>query len=227
MPQAKAIGEKIKEYFSEIGMSQTDAAKILDVQQAAVSNQLNGRRFGKNSAEKWSKAFGFRLNWLRTGEGPMFDAHNPNAPHEYNIEEHPELNHDDDIPVIPARLFRAPDIDIYEYVMNSENVEKLPPVPHFQKHELFATCPGDAMAPRLCRGYLLALRKLTDDATIINGEIYVVDTKSSGMFLRRVVDNGTGLTLIAENQQDFPDFDIEYSDVLNIFRVVGVLIPNL
>jgi SOS-response transcriptional repressor LexA len=111
--------------------------------------------------------------------------------------------------------------------MNSQNVEKLPPVPHFQKHELFATCPGDAMAPRLCRGYLLALRKMADDATIINGEIYVVDTKSSGMFLRRLVDNGTSLTFIAENQQEFPDFDLDYSDVINIFRVVGVLITNL
>ena len=227
MPQAKLIGNKIKEYFSEIGMSQTEVAAVLDVQQAAVSNQLNGRRFGKNNAAKWSRAFGFRANCLITGEGPMFDADNPNAPREYNIEDHPELNHDDDIPVIPARLFRAPDIDIYEYVMNSQNVEKLPPVPHFQKHELFATCPGDAMAPRICRGYLLALRRHPEDAPIINGEIYVVNTRSLGMFLRRIVDNGSGLTFIAENQQDFPDFNIDYSDVINIFRVVGVLITNL
>ena len=227
MPQAKLIGNKIKEYFSEIGMSQTEVAAVLDVQQAAVSNQLNGRRFGKNNAAKWSKAFGFRANWLITGEGPMFDADNPNAPREYYLEEHPELNHDDDIPVIPTRLFRAPDIDIYEYVTKSQNVEKLPPVPHFQKHELFATCPGDAMAPRICRGYLLALRRHPEDAPIINGEIYVVNTRSLGMFLRRLVDNGEGLTLIAENQQDFPDFNIDYSDVINVFRVVGALIPNL
>ena len=75
---AKRIGNKIKEYFSEIGMSQMDVAKVLDVQQAAVSNQLNGRPFGKNSAAKWNKAFGFRINWLLTGEGPMFDT---NAAH--------------------------------------------------------------------------------------------------------------------------------------------------
>ena len=64
-------------------------------------------------------------------------------------------------------------------------------------------------------------------ATIINGEIYVVDTMSQGMFLRKLVDNGDSLTFIAENQQDFPDFELPYSDVINIFRVVGVLIPNL
>ena len=222
----KIIGNKIKEYFAEIGMSQIEAAKILDVQQAAVSNQLNGRPFGKNSAAKWNKAFGFRINWLLTGEGPMFDKDSEQAK-EYNIEDHPELNHDDDIPVVPARLFRAPEIDIYEYVINSTTVEKLPPVPHFQKHELFATCPGDAMAPRICRGYLLALRRMPEDTPIINGEVYVVDTKSLGMFLRRIVDNGETVTFIAENQADFPDFELPHTDITNIFRVVGVLIPNL
>lgn len=222
----KIIGNKIKEYFAEIGMSQIEAAKILDVQQAAVSNQLNGRPFGKNSAAKWNKAFGFRINWLLTGEGPMFDKNSEQAK-EYNIEDHPELNHDDDIPVVPARLFRAPEIDIYEYVINSTTVEKLPPVPHFQKHELFATCPGDAMAPRICRGYLLALRRMPEDTPIINGEIYVVDTKTLGMFLRRIVDNGDTVTFIAENQTDFPDFELPHTDITNIFRVVGVLIPNL
>lgn len=223
----RIIGNKIKEYFAEIGMSQIEAAKVLNVQQAAVSNQLNGRPFGKNSAAKWNKAFGFRRNWLLTGEGPMFDTDNPQPSHEYDIEDHPELNHENDIPVIPARLFRAPEINIYEYVMNSSSVEKLPPVPHFQKHDLFATCPGDAMAPRICRGYLLALRRMPIDSTIINGEIYVVDTISQGMFLRRLVDNGEGLTFIAENQTEFPDFDLPHSDIINIFRVVGVLIPNI
>lgn len=227
MPQAKAIGEKIKEYFSEIGMSQTDAAKVLEVQQAAVSNQLNGRRFGKNAAAKWSKAFGFRLNWLITGEGPMFDADSQDRTHEYDLEDHPELNHENDIPVIPARLFRAPEINTYEYVMNSPNVERLPPVPHFQKHDLFATCPGDAMAPRIRRGYLMALRRIPEDATIINGEIYVVDTVSQGMLLRRVIDNGDGLTFVAENTKDFPSFTLPYSEIYTIFRVVGVLITNI
>ena len=223
------IGRKIKEYFSEAGMSQLEVAKVLDVQQAAVSNQLNGRPFGKNSAAKWSNAFGFRANWLLTGEGPMFDRQD--LPHVNGmLEDHPELNHDNDIPVIPARLFRAPDINIYEYVMNSSSVDRMPPVPHFQKHDMFATCPGDAMAPRLCRGYLMALRRMPEESTIINGETYVVDTRSNGMFLRRIVDNGPEaqtLTFIAENQQDFPDFELPYSDIINVFRVVGVLITNL
>lgn len=228
MPFRREIGKTIKEYFTEIGMSQIEAANALGVQQAAVSNQLNGRPFGKNSAAKWNKAFGFRVNWLLTGEGPMFDDEGSSTLREFHpLEDHPELNHEDDIPVIPARLFRAPEINIYEYVMNSPNVERLPPVPHFQKHDLFATCPGDAMAPRICRGYLLALRRMPIDSTIINGEIYVIDTVSQGMFLRRIIDNGEGLTFISENHTDFPEFLLPYDEIINIFRVVGVLITNL
>lgn len=228
MLNSSEIGKVIKEYFAEIGLSQQEVATRLGVQQAAVSNQLNGRPFGKNSAAKWNRQFGFRVNWLLTGEGSMFDPQTSEGSNEYRyMEEHPELNHDDDIPVIPARLFRVPEINIYDYVVNSPTVEKLPPVPHFQKHDLFATCPGDAMSPRICRGYLLALRKMPTDSTIINGEIYVVDTKSQGMFLRRLVDNGKGLTFISENQQDFPDFELPYDEVINIFRVVGVLITNI
>ena len=146
------------------------------------------------------------------------------------LDDHPELNHDDDIPVVPARLFRAPDINTYEYVMNSTSVDRLPPVPHFQKHDMFATCPGDAMSPKIRRGYLLALRKIPRDSTIINGEIYVVDTQSSGMFLRKIIDNGPEVgtfTFVAENQQDFPDFDLPHEDIINVFRVVGVLITNI
>ena len=223
------IGKKIKEYFSEAGMPQTEVARQLNVQPAAVSNQLNGRAFGKNSALKWSNAFGFRTNWLLTGEGPMFDPQD--SPHTDGLlDDHPELNHEDDIPVVPARLFRAPDINTYEHVRSSSSVDSLPPVPHFPKHAMFATCPGDAMAPRICRGYLIALRRMPRESTIINGEIYVVDTRSSGMFLRRIVDNGpeaATLTFIAENQQDFPDFELPYDDIINVFRVVGVLITNI
>lgn len=226
MSERKEIGQIIKEYFTEIGMSQMDAARELGVQQAAVSNQLNGRPFGKNSAAKWNRAFGFRFNWLITGEGAMFDDDIHDLTH-VDIEDHPELNHDNDIPVIPARLFRAPEINIYEYVVNSTSVDRLPPVPHFQKHDLFATCPGDAMAPRICRGYLIALRRMPNDATIVNGEIYVVDTMTNGMFLRKIVDTGEGLRFIAENQKEFPDFELPYSEIINVFRVVGVLIANI
>ncbi len=218
------IGKKIKEYFSEIGMSQMEAAGILGVHQAAVSNQLNGRPFGKNSAAKWNKAFGFRINWLLTGEGQMFDRAASGLRETAAKPVCTEKQEAESIPVIPARLFRVPDLNIFEHVTNSDSVDRMPAVPHFQKHDLFARCPGDAMAPRICRGYIVALRRIPKDSTIINGEIYAVDTYSQGMFIRKIVDNGDRLMCIAENKANFPDFELQRDDVIDLYRVVGVLI---
>ena len=70
-----SVGKKLKNYFEQKGYSQQQIADILDVHQTNISALFLGKRpFGKNAAKKWNKAFGFRVNWLMTGEGPMFDA---------------------------------------------------------------------------------------------------------------------------------------------------------
>lgn len=223
------ICTKLKDYFIENGMKHSDIANILDVTQAAVSNQLNGRPFGINSAKKWSKAFGFSINWLTEGQGPMFikkpinilkaDAHEIMGPKHHYMNE---------IPVIPAWMFRAPNTDIYKAVQEDTSVETLPAIPHLEKHELFARCPGDAMAPRIRRGYLMALAKLDTSAPIVNGEIYAVNTLSQGMIIRRIKDNKDGTWTCTPCDTDhFQPFDINRNDVIHVFRIVGVLITNI
>lgn len=69
------VGKKIAEYFSQNGISQVAAGERLGISQGAVSARLCGiKPFGNNAAQKWHEVFGFRVNWLRTGEGPMFDT---------------------------------------------------------------------------------------------------------------------------------------------------------
>ena len=225
------ISMKLKDYFIENGMKQVEIAEALDVTQSAVSNQLNGRPFGINSAKKWSKTFGFSINWLISGEGPMFDEKRKPSnilkgdAHELMNGKH---HYDDEIPVVPAWLFRAPNVDIFKVATSDPNIETLPAVQHFQKHELFARCPGDAMSPKLCRGYILALSRLDKAAPIINGEIYAVDTYTQGMIIRKIKDNRNGIwTCTPCNLDQFQPFDIERDDVINVFRIVGVLITNL
>ena len=224
------VSMKLKDYFIENGMKQCDIAEVLDVTQSAVSNQLNGRPFGINSAKKWSKTFGFSINWLTTGEGPMFEKRKPqNILQADGVEIMGTKHHyNDEIPVIPAWMFRAPSTDIYTAVTNDPNVETLPKVPHFAHHDLFARCPGDAMAPKICRGTLMALAMLDRDTAISNGDIYAVDTWSQGMIIRRIHDNRDGTwKCVPVNQDHFQPFDIDREDVINVFRIVGVLTCNI
>ena len=84
------------------------------------------------------------------------------------------------------------------------------------------------MAPRIRRGYLMALTRLDLSAPIINGEIYAIDTKSQGMIVRRIRDNKNGFWTCTPCDTDhFQPFDITRDDIINVFKIVGVLITNI
>ena len=222
------VCEKLKEYFYENGMKQVDIAKALDSTQTAISNQLNGRPFGTTTALSWSDTFGFSIRWLLTGEGPMFDNHKPlhKLPADSIIYNRPDY-FEDKIPVIPAWLFKAPETNIPEYLSTHKNIEYLPPVPHFSQHDLFAICPGDAMMPKICKGEIMALKLLDKDNVCMNGEIYAIDTYSHGILVRKMIDNKHDIiTCIPANKEHFKQFDIEKSDIINVYKVVGWLTVN-
>lgn len=71
MTDYKYIGERLKEYFGNIGLTQSEIAAKLGVSQQAVGAYLNGQPFGKKVAQKWSELFKIQYNWLLTGEGAM------------------------------------------------------------------------------------------------------------------------------------------------------------
>ena len=74
MVQVDNIGKKIKDYFRENGITQVVAAEMLGSTQQVVNRLLNGKPFGKRTADNWSRVFGFNPAWLRTGYGEMFEA---------------------------------------------------------------------------------------------------------------------------------------------------------
>ena len=69
MTDYKYIGERLKEYFGNIGLTQSEIAAKLGVSQQAVGAYLNGQPFGKKVAQ--SDLFKIQYNWLLTGEGTM------------------------------------------------------------------------------------------------------------------------------------------------------------
>lgn len=72
------IGEKLKEYFKNKGLTQTQIAEISGVSQSYVAALLNGSKtFGKKQAQKWGDLFDISPNWLLTGTGEM--QYNPSS----------------------------------------------------------------------------------------------------------------------------------------------------
>ena len=81
----KKIGEELKSYFKEKGITQEEIAEKLGVSQSYVNALLNNKdkHFGKKQAEKWNKLFGISVNYLLTGEGNIcgdnITQHNQNG----------------------------------------------------------------------------------------------------------------------------------------------------
>lgn len=79
----KAIGEVLKAYFKEQGISQEDLSRKLNVSQSYISSLFSGKtKFGKKQAQKWSEIFGFSVDFLLTGNGelsPKVNQYNENG----------------------------------------------------------------------------------------------------------------------------------------------------
>ena len=71
MSQENTVGERLKIFFKEKGLTQVQVAERVGTTQQVVQKLLNGRAFGKRTAATWSKEFGLNSAWLITGQGSM------------------------------------------------------------------------------------------------------------------------------------------------------------
>lgn len=217
-----SVGKALKKYFEQKGYSQQQIADILDVHQTNVSALFLGKRpFGKNVAKKWHNAFGFRINWLMTGEGPMFDTDIAESTNDTPTPPAPsEL--DELIPIVPRDVAMMPNTSIWEYMQTSTDINAQPKVHQFPRYDFYFQCVTDAMRPEIYAGDLLGIRRLEPGAPLINGETYVFDTKSAGMQIRMLEEKEDGYLATAHNDR-YKDTFFPRSEVLSIFTIVGLV----
>ena len=233
-----AVGSALKKYFEERGYSQQQLADILGVHQTNISALFLGKRpFGKNVAKKWHDAFGFRVNWLMTGEGPMFDTDTTVTQtnvHGNNVIAHTINNItdmqqastpselDELVPMVPRDMARMPNISIWEHMKSATDLETAPKIHQFPRYDFYFQCVTDAMRPEIMAGDLLGIRRHDPSAPLVNGETYVFDTKSTGMLIRMLEEKEDGYLATAHNDR-YKDTFFPRSEVLTIFTIVGLL----
>lgn len=72
MGKEKEICGTVRGYFSAHKITMKKAAEMLGVSTGAVTNQLSGRKFTANMAEKYANTFGFSEDFLLFGTGDLF-----------------------------------------------------------------------------------------------------------------------------------------------------------
>ena len=231
------VGQQLRAYFEERGMTQQQVAEKLGIKQQNVGAYYSGARpFGKNAAMKWQRAFGFSAQWLMTGEGKMMldgvitqtnvSGHNIIAQTINTMTDMPQASTpselDELVPMVPRDMARMPNISIWEHMKSASNLETAPKIHQFPRYDFYFQCVTDAMRPEIMAGDLLGIRRHDPSAPLVNGETYVFDTKSTGMLIRMLEEKEDGYLATAHNDR-YKDTFFPRSEVLTIFSIVGLV----
>lgn len=226
--------------------TQRELAALMGASAPNISSALNGvdsvltDRFLHRFNEACNNIFD--INWLLTGEGQMLKPsptqqssgdNSPNVMGNNNMVGNtittthaPVYAQENAVrPIVPVELYKKPNTDIYNEIVKkpSSGIEYAQYFRSFSDFCMYMRVQGDAMSPNFIRGDLLAL-SLLNATYIINGTIYVLDTRSYGLVLRVVIDKGDSYECHSlGDEKRYAPFSIPKSDVIRIYQVMGLI----
>lgn len=133
------------------------------------------------------------------------------------------------VPTIPYNVYKEIDVDIQEMIENPPApLHRSPAVAQFPTTDCHYFVNSDAMLPHLHPNDVLALKKIHEDAEVINGEICVINSKYNGLLARFVYDDGDYLILKAsEAQHRFTDMRLHKDNIFGVYRILGLIRTNI
>lgn len=132
------------------------------------------------------------------------------------------------VPVIPYKLYNEVGINVMDYINDSNNadVQRSQAIAQFASTTCYYFVNTTAMEPHFYPSDLLALKEVSNDAPIINGEAYLVNTYDLGVILRYIYDRGDMIELQSTGER-FERFSVPKNDIVNLFRVIGLIRTNI
>ena len=248
---AKKIGAEIKKYFEEQGITQESVARKTNVSRAYVNALLNGKGFGKKTAQTWSNLLGLSTTWLLTGEGEMFVTPTEEHPNTGNVVSTGDINGDHntvaggdvvngvpadgevieaevvELPIVPTAVVRQPEVRLSKWIDKySDEVERLRLSEILRTASMVREVKDRDMAPSLKVGQYIYLELMPKDMPIKNGRIYFVDHKKVEGFFRRLYDRGDSIECRADKPAIEPN-TYPKEDIFDIYKVVGVFSTDI
>ena len=201
MEKEKEIAATMRAYLAENKISMIEAAARLGVSQQAVSNQVSGRKIGQNVARNWADVFGFRVEYLLTGEGPVMEGDDVPAP--------------DTVPIVPYAVRGGALQGFSEGVEEWECERITSPI---RGAELAFEVTGDSMSPGFPAGTRVLLKRVK--SVIAWGEVHVIDTVD-GPVLKRIDQTEDPDTFILRSDNPaYQPIRIGREDIRGVWRVL-------
>lgn len=207
-------GIRLKRFLQEEGITQKQVGSALGISCQYINAVVKGRKgIGKAKAVELQKMFGVSAGWLLTGDGEMYAQEKEqqvNVPVQSKTAGKPYYNVD----------FRLGfDVLLNDQTQNPDYLIDFPP---YNDCDCWCNAYGNSMYPTIASGDIVALKRITDISYLINGEIYAIVTSNGLRTIKRIRDNGTTFTLIADNKE-VGDQNIPKEMVTHVFLVRGTI----
>lgn len=227
MTQTNTFKERLLYFIRYMNLTTKAFEQSIGVSNSYIANLR--KRMGddvlKNTLSKYPQ---LNREWLLTGDGQMlnFEVHSglpettqstPNIPQPSE-----EVCEVEEIPIIPKVACIEPNVDTLSYVKHNE-VTTSPIVHQFPTSDVWYPVFTDTMSPDYLPGDKVALFAYPKgEEEVLNNRAYVIDTKRNGTILCKLTKTDEGYIARYKNPE-YPNDFIKYSDVIRIYKVVGLI----
>lgn len=223
----------IKQLMWDKGLTQTQLADIMGVNQSVISKFVLGKREPlSHHLEKLIERFGEESVKSYYVHQDLANPHVQEATisiYDKDMVEEikGEIIEEESIPMLPAEVSTEPEVDIRGYIEEyGSELERVNPSEMLKHADLVEKILHTSMLPTFQPDDKVFIRFMPDKAKIVDGNTYYIDSKTYPTLIRRVKFEGENkLRLIAQNRQ-FGDIIMDRGDILNIGTIVGLLRMN-
>jgi phage repressor protein C with HTH and peptisase S24 domain len=244
MEKISPIKENILYFLEKRGITKADFCKKTGISYANIKgkglySEIGGTQIGKILSIYTELS----SEWLLTGKGEMLKTNRTNLQNTFpvpsaqrtdikdkdtdnidTIQENREKNFS--VPLIPFDAvagFNGEDNPGVRY----EDCERYV-VPEFEKSgvEFVIRVSGSSMYPKYSNGDILACRKINNILFFQWGKIYVIDSSSQGILVKRIyedTENPDNIILVSDNKEKYPPHPMPKSDIRSLSIVLGVI----
>lgn len=227
MAQINTFKERLLYFIRYMNLTTKAFEQSIGVSNSYIANLR--KRMGddvlKNTLSKYPQ---LNREWLLTGDGQMlnFEVYSglpettqstPNIPQPSE-----EVCEVEEIPIIPKVACIEPNVDTLSYVKHND-VTTSPIVHQFPTSDVWYPVFTDTMSPDYLPGDKVALFAYPKgEEEVLNNRAYVIDTKRNGTILCKLTKTDDGYIARYKNPE-YPNDFIKYSDVIRIYKVVGLI----
>lgn len=210
--------KRIMELVNEYGHTPNTFALKANIEVSLFQKKLKGgATWSVADIHKICDTYRVRKGWLVDGEGQKFRLP------------------DEVLATIPARRSYDPHAGVPYYNVDfelgfdfMENDQTTTPEymidcqPYNNKADAWCNARGNSMYPTISSGDIIALKEIKDKHILISGDIYGIVTVNGLRTIKRVMDNGSTVTLIPDNKE-YNEQVIDKKDIQKVFLVIGSL----